>query len=589
MNNTEINFRTVKPDAPCEVCGKGDWCRRSSDGAIECHRESTDVAGFKRLKVTQSGYGLYRRSDDRVLAQAPTHRASTPAARSAPPPATPAPKPAAYATVDDYERTLGNRHGGTWHYHNADGTPAMAVVRINLDGDKKEFRPLHPVDGGWAFGDPPGKLPLYRLPSLIGADRVFVLEGEKKTDLCAECGWTATTSAHGSNSPGKTDWTPLAGREWIIFPDKNKAGDVYAKSVARIGSGLNPPARCRIVDLPVNADEDFEEFRVVRTPSEVRRDIQPLIDATPYYVHTPDNAPPTDSGTPDLGPPWQTPAEIGMAPSYRKGLIPLPTGFKALDDELGGGLRPEGVYPLAGRTGHAKSTLAGNIIRHVAVAGNAVLLFKLEESPREALWRIHAATAKVPFRILLNGEMHTASAANRAALDDAWTLVRGLPIRISDQRNIDAIRRISKLHVEQGGKLIVIDQTSQVMVEGAAFGYERATIASNSIRMLAKELSVPVLLVSQVGRESAKSKDRLTTYSLKDTGELENDATAVILIDKARAVDSVWRGEELVKDLEIIISKNRYGSTTQDDPLLLRWWPRWCRIEDVPSAGGGRG
>ena len=73
-------------------------------------------------------------------------------------------------------------------------------------------------------------------------------------------------------------------------------------------------------------------------------------------------APPTDTLPAPPAPSWATPAELASAPTYRRGLPPVPTTYGDLDRVLGGGLRPECVYVLAGRTGSAKSTLAANII-----------------------------------------------------------------------------------------------------------------------------------------------------------------------------------------------------------------------------------
>jgi len=468
----------------------------------------------------------------------------------------------------------------------------MAVVRINLPDGGKEFRPLHPVPGGWAFGDPAGKLPLYRLAELAAASEVLVCEGEKAADAAVSIGLTATTSSHGSSAPSKTDWQLLAGKECIILPDNDAPGRHYAECVARIVTALHPPARVKIVRLPGLPDkgdiaEWIEQRECVET-ADLRRELQTLIDATPNFTPTSDNAPPTDSAQGDAGPPWVSISEIGDRPAYKTGLIPVTTGSHTLDDALGGGLRPETLTVLGGRTGSAKSTLAANVVRWSALAGNSVLYFALEESIVEKGWRLHAAASRVAFRTLLNGSA-SATKAEKEALADGWTLIRTLPIRFSDCRNLDAICRISKTHAENDGKLIVIDQASMVYVEGADVGYQRTTLVSNRLRTLAVELHIPILLVAQVGREASKSKERLTANSLRDSGELENDSACVLLIDKVREPANQWRASEPVRELEIIVAKNRYGPATHaDDPLALQWYPRICRIEE-PDRHAGRG
>lgn len=118
------------------------------------------------------------------------------------------------------------------------------------------------------------------------------------------------------------------------------------------------------------------------------------------------SAPPTNSIPPDPGPPWRTIAEIGALPEYDQGLPVITTGYTVLDRVLGGGFRIESTYILAGRTGTSKSTLALNIARRVAASQYPVLVMKLEESATEAVYRLHAAAARVPFLTLLNGVDH---------------------------------------------------------------------------------------------------------------------------------------------------------------------------------------
>ena len=260
----EGKFREVSRDAPCEICGKPDWCRRSSDGCIECHRNKGELSGYRLLKVTASEYGLYR-----PAAQQTPNFACRPAAtrlldaqnrRNVPGVTTdtpqteidaPSPSKRTSPTVEAFTATLGDRHGGTWVYEHADGSPTLAVVRVNEPDGGKRFVPLHPVPGGWAFGDPPGELPLYGLCDVLATPgRVYVVEGEKCAEAARSIGLLATTSAHGTKSPSKTDWTPLAGRDVAILPDDDEPGREYGHAVARILTHLNPPARVKIVEVP---------------------------------------------------------------------------------------------------------------------------------------------------------------------------------------------------------------------------------------------------------------------------------------------------------------------------------------------------
>ena len=298
------------------------------------------------------------------------------------------------------------------------------------------------------------------------------------------------------------------------------------------------------------------------------------------------SAPPTDSLPPDPGPPWRTIAEIGQLPGYSEGLPAITTGCSALDSVLGGGFRSESTYILAGRTGTSKSTLALNIARRVATAQHRVLVFKLEESATEAVYRLHAAAAQVPFKILIDGVARV-DPRTEAKLADGWGFIQDLPIFISDVRSLDGIERIAESHTKTNGELIILDQLSMVDVVGFETAYERTTIISNRLRILARDLRVPILIVSQVNREAAKKKrETISANDLRDSGAIENDASAVIIIDRVRRPERPeYSGTELTRYLQIVIPKNRYGPVTEEKPIELLWWPRICRIEDAAHEG----
>ena len=143
----------------------------------------------------------------------------------------------------------------TWDYSDVDGNVVAKVLRYNLPTDagekqRKTFRPISLHGDGWKSRDPKGKWPLFRLPTIAKAERVYIVEGEKCVDALNSIGVSATTSAHGANSPNKTDWSPLAGREVVLQPDNNTAGRAYSDKVAGILHGLSPPARVKMLNLP---------------------------------------------------------------------------------------------------------------------------------------------------------------------------------------------------------------------------------------------------------------------------------------------------------------------------------------------------
>jgi len=183
---------------------------------------------------------------------------------------------------------VGSTLAGWWPYFSTDDGDALTVLRFDLPDGGKTYRPICPSNGGWSIGDPRGPLPLYRLAGLNGAARVYVLEGEKCADAAAGLGLAATTSAHGAKSAGRTDWTPLAGRDVVILPDNDANGEAYAADVARILAGLTPLATVRVVrlpDLPPKCDVvDFLNARDAQAPADLRREIEALADAAPPWT-----------------------------------------------------------------------------------------------------------------------------------------------------------------------------------------------------------------------------------------------------------------------------------------------------------------
>jgi len=175
------------------------------------------------------------------------------------PPTKPAPTAGGlFATAADAVAALERGHGpraAMWTYHNADGEPVGVVVRWNLADGGKDVRPVSRragAAGGWTISAMPEPRPLYHLPDLLArpGERVYITEGEKCSDAVAGLELLATTSAGGAKAADKSDWTPLAGREVVILPDHDEAGQKYAGDVAGILAKLTPPATVHVVRLP---------------------------------------------------------------------------------------------------------------------------------------------------------------------------------------------------------------------------------------------------------------------------------------------------------------------------------------------------
>lgn len=167
-----------------------------------------------------------------------------------------------FPTARDAVAELERRHGpkaGWWTYTDAAGTPVCVVVRFDVPPDPakpdakpgKVFRPATWNESAWFIGSKPNARPLYGLPALLATkpgDRVYVTEGEKAADAARAVGLVATTSPHGSESASKADWSPVAGRDVVIVPDHDDAGERYADDVARLATAAGAKS-VRVVRL----------------------------------------------------------------------------------------------------------------------------------------------------------------------------------------------------------------------------------------------------------------------------------------------------------------------------------------------------
>lgn len=148
----------------------------------------------------------------------------------------------------------GKRFTYLWPYRNQEGDTIGYVARYDGDGGKEIIPFFRRENGRWKAGIPrSSRLPLYRLPDVLkNKDAVVVVcEGEKAADaaqrLLKERGYVATTSQGGAKAAERTDWSVLAGRHVVIWPDADKAGLEYARDVANILNGV--AARVDVLDI----------------------------------------------------------------------------------------------------------------------------------------------------------------------------------------------------------------------------------------------------------------------------------------------------------------------------------------------------
>lgn len=226
------------------------------------------------------------------------------------------------------------------------------------------------------------------------------------------------------------------------------------------------------------------------------------------------------------------------------------TGLADFDRELGG-LFPSELTILAARPSIGKSALAGGIAAYVAQR-HLVYVVSLEMSTQEWMQRALCAAADVDSRRIRNGSL---TKADTAALAAAAEPVGKLNLRIDDrpeQRIIDIRRRALRLK-RDGLKLLVLDYLGLILPEDRRIArHEQVGAMSRNLKLLAKELEIPVLVLCQLNRAAEEKADAMPQLShLRESGSIEQDADVVAFLHAPDATNEGYR--------ELIVRKNRNG------------------------------
>ena len=169
-----------------------------------------------------------------------------------------------------------------WDYLDATGNLIAVVYRYDPPGRKKEFRPWDAKRRKMA---PPEPRPLYNQPGMAQAERIVLVEGEKCAQALIDAGHCATTAMHGANAPvDKTDWSPLAGKAVLIWPDKDKPGWAYAEVAAKAALAVGATA-CDILMPPEAKPEGWDAAdALAESLTERSDDDPPPFDVTGFLV-----------------------------------------------------------------------------------------------------------------------------------------------------------------------------------------------------------------------------------------------------------------------------------------------------------------
>ncbi len=253
--------------------------------------------------------------------------------------------------------------------------------------------------------------------------------------------------------------------------------------------------------------------------------------------------------------------KVSIDPNANAG---IKTGFPTLD-KITNGFKPGELIIIAARPGIGKTTLAVNFAVNSAIKyGKSVAMFDLEMSALQVAQRFICSTGRVPMDMVKGG---TKDNNVWSTLFETKKILENSNIYIDDTTSITPAEILSKcrrLKVQNGLDMVIIDYLQLMKGEKQSKdGNRQQEVAdlTRSIKLAARELGVPIILLSQLNRESEKRADRTPQLSdLRESGSIEQDADIVMFIADI-ASEEAKESEDMdgALDYSLVIAKHRNG------------------------------
>lgn len=256
---------------------------------------------------------------------------------------------------------------------------------------------------------------------------------------------------------------------------------------------------------------------------------------------------------------------------YRSPAPPaLSTGWPELDSILNGGLRPGTLTVVGARTGVGKSVIGANVATNVARRGAGALIVSLEMPDAELTDRILANVGGVNLTGITAARL---SDAEWQRLEWANGRLRGWPLGIVDEPHLGLVGIRShardRIRTARGLALLVVDYL-QLVAPADPRQTEQEQVSRNSrgLKLLAKELDIPVVALAQINRgPEMRADNRPRLSDLRSSGAIEQDADVVWLLYRDASPDKEH-------EIEVHVAKNRHGRT---GTAHLSWAPHYSR------------
>ncbi len=271
-------------------------------------------------------------------------------------------------------------------------------------------------------------------------------------------------------------------------------------------------------------------------------------------------------------------SEIENLYNKKETIIGLSTGFFSLDTKLAG-LHNSDLILVAARPAMGKSAFASNIAVNVATKTNVpVAIFNLEMSKTQVTYRILCSEAMVDSNKVRTGRLDEEDwiklATALGTLSDAQIYIDDTPgITVAEIR-----AKCRKLKLEKNIGLVIIDYLQLIKGRGKKNSNREQEISeiSRSLKILAKELDIPIIALSQLSRAVEQRQDHRPILSdLRESGAIEQDADIVMFLYR----DDYYNTESEKKNItEVILAKHRAGSTGSVDLLWMGNYTKFANI-----------
>jgi replicative DNA helicase len=266
-----------------------------------------------------------------------------------------------------------------------------------------------------------------------------------------------------------------------------------------------------------------------------------------------------------------------------KSITGISTGYAELDKLLSG-LQPSELLILAARPSQGKTALALNLAENIAIrAGEPVAIFSLEMSKESLLQRLIASVAQIDAHKFRTGHL---SKEDWRRMTDALGSIAAAPLWIDDSGSISVLEigaKARRLMKEKNGlKLLIVDYLQLITARGRfSSRQEEVSNISRSLKGLAKELKIPVLVLSQLTRAPEREERGPQLSDLRESGAIEQDADVVMFIYRPNFFKMDASPEER-DQADILIAKQRNGPT---DKVKFVFRSRLTRFEEAaPDA-----